>query len=93
MPTAAVFAEAPKLGLLSEADADALAAAYVLFNDVFQWQRLAIEGAFDAASVPPAILRRVANAVGRPDAATLLADLEETQRTVREIFVRVLPVQ
>jgi hypothetical protein len=40
--------------------------------------------------VPPAILRRIANAAGRPDAATLLADLKETQKAVREIFVRLL---
>jgi glutamate-ammonia-ligase adenylyltransferase len=76
--------------LIEEAQTRALVEGHTLLGDVFQWQRLTIEGSFEAASVPPAILRRVANAVGRPDAATLLADLRETQAAVRDVFDKVL---
>jgi glutamate-ammonia-ligase adenylyltransferase len=86
----ATIAEAAKHGLLDEQDARVLHEAHVLLNDIFHWQRLTIEGPFDAATVPPAILRRIANAVGRPDSAALLADLREAQSSVREIFVKVL---
>jgi [glutamine synthetase] adenylyltransferase / [glutamine synthetase]-adenylyl-L-tyrosine phosphorylase len=90
LATPAVFAEAARAGLLAEADAQQLGAAHSLFNDIFQWQRLAIEGRFDAPSVSPAILQRLAAAVGRPNAAVLLEDLNETRNNVREIFSRVL---
>jgi glutamate-ammonia-ligase adenylyltransferase len=89
LATPAVFAEAAKAGLLDEADAQQLGAAHGLFNDIFQWQRLTIEGRFDAADVSPAILQRLAAAVGRPNPAVLLEDLAETRAAVREIFARV----
>jgi glutamate-ammonia-ligase adenylyltransferase len=88
--TEAVFAEASAAGLLAEADAQALADAHRLFNDIFQWQRLTIEGRFDAASVPPAILKRLAAAVGLPNQKVLLGHLNESRARVREIFSRVL---
>ena len=90
LPAEATLAGAAKAGLIEDAQARALVEGHTLLGDVFQWQRLTIEGPFEASSVPPAILRRVANAVGRPDAATLLADLRETQAAVREVFDKVL---
>ncbi|HKH33792.1 MAG TPA: bifunctional [glutamine synthetase] adenylyltransferase/[glutamine synthetase]-adenylyl-L-tyrosine phosphorylase, partial [Beijerinckiaceae bacterium] len=90
LPTEETITKAAKAGLLAEDGARVLAQAHTLLSDVFHWQRLTIEGPFDATTVAPAILRRVANAVGRPDAATLLADLRETQREVRRIFDEVL---
>jgi glutamate-ammonia-ligase adenylyltransferase len=90
LPTEQTITEAAMIGLLAEDHARVLVQGHTLLSDVFHWQRLTIEGPFDAATVPPAILRRVANAVGRPDAATLLADLRETQRDVRRIFDEVL---
>jgi glutamate-ammonia-ligase adenylyltransferase len=90
LPTDATLVEAAKAGLLDDAQARTLVQAHTLLSDIFHWQRLTIEGPFDAAAVPPAILRRVANAVGRPDAATLLADLRDVQRDVRAIFDAVL---
>jgi glutamate-ammonia-ligase adenylyltransferase len=84
------FAAAQTAGLLAEADAKVLTDAHRHFNDIFQWQRLTIEGRFDAASVPPAILQRLAAAVGLPNANVLLSHLNETRARVREIFARVL---
>jgi glutamate-ammonia-ligase adenylyltransferase len=57
---------------------------------VFQWQRLAIAGPFDAATVPPAILQRLAAAAGLPDPKVLLEHLNETRAEVRAIFSRTL---
>jgi glutamate-ammonia-ligase adenylyltransferase len=90
LSTEATIAEAANTGLLDESDARTLVEAHALLNDTFHWQRLTIEGLFDAAAIPPAILRRLANALGRPDSPTLLEDLRETQRAVRAIFVRIL---
>jgi glutamate-ammonia-ligase adenylyltransferase len=57
---------------------------------IFQWQRLTIEGSFDAASVPAAILKRLATVAGLPDAKVLLTHMNELRAQVREVFERVL---
>jgi glutamate-ammonia-ligase adenylyltransferase len=89
-PTRAVLAKAAESGLLPEPDARALTEAHELFTGIFQWQRLAIAGAFDAAAVPPAILQRLAAVAGLPDAKVLLQHLNETRARVRKIFSRTL---
>jgi glutamate-ammonia-ligase adenylyltransferase len=89
-PTRAVLSEAGRLGLLAERDARTLAEAHALFTGVFQWQRLAIEGPFDAAAVPPAILQRLAAVAGLPDAKVLLDHMNRTRGEVRAIFSRTL---
>ncbi|MET0527309.1 MAG: bifunctional [glutamine synthetase] adenylyltransferase/[glutamine synthetase]-adenylyl-L-tyrosine phosphorylase [Microvirga sp.] len=86
----ATFYEASKAGLIGEDDARTLIEAHRLFNAIFQWQRLTIEGDFDATSVPPAILKRLAVVAGLPDAKVLLNHLNATRQQVREIFERVL---
>ena len=45
----AMFQEASKAGLIGEDDARTLIEAHRLFNAIFQWQRLTIEGDFDPA--------------------------------------------
>ena len=60
-----------------------------LFAAMFQWQRLAIAGPFDATSVPPAILQRLAAVVGLPDAKVLLRSSErDAGRGARKVFSR-----
>jgi glutamate-ammonia-ligase adenylyltransferase len=86
LSTEDAIVEAAKAGLIEDGHARSLGEARTLLNDAFHWQRLVIEGPFDAAAVPAAILRRLANALGRPDPATLLADLRESQEKVRQIF-------
>jgi glutamate-ammonia-ligase adenylyltransferase len=85
-----VFAEARKAGLLDRDDAEILIDAHRLFNAVFQWQRLTIEGRFDPATVPPVIFRRLAAVAGLPDEKVLLQHLDETRGKVAEVFGRVL---
>jgi glutamate-ammonia-ligase adenylyltransferase len=86
----AVIAEAASAGLIERADARILAEAHALLATVFQWQRLMIEGRFDPATVPRAIMKRLAAAAGLPDAKILLDELNETRRRVREVFSRTL---
>jgi glutamate-ammonia-ligase adenylyltransferase len=88
--TEETLVEALAAGLLTEPHARALAHAHRLFSDVFQWQRLTIEGPFDATKVPKAILKRLAAAVGLPNGKVLLGHLDENRKLVREIYGRVL---
>src|SRR5829696_6189051 len=90
LDTAAVLAEAGRLGLLTRPDAAALGEAHALFTDLLHWQRLTIEGRFDPAAVTPAILDRLAAVVGLPSRAALEARMSEMRERVREIFERVL---
>lgn len=88
--TGAVFVAAREAGLLSQADASLLGEAHRLIGDVQLWQRFTVEEAFDPKAVPGRVLRRIATAVGRPDAKVLRAELDETRSAVRAIFKRVL---
>jgi len=84
--TEATFTEAQSIGVLSSDDARTLIDAHRLLNDIFQWQRLTIEGRFDAEKVPPVILKRLATVAGLPTAKALLEQLRETYRKVSAIF-------
>lgn len=88
--TGAVFAAAREAGLLSQADAAVLGEAHRLIGDVQLWQRFTVEEAFDPKVVPARVLKRIATAVGRPDAKVLRAELDDTRHAVRAIFTRVL---
>jgi glutamate-ammonia-ligase adenylyltransferase len=90
LPSEAVFAEARKAGLLGEDDAHALIEAHRLFNAIFQWQRLTIEGRFDPSAVSPAILKRLATVAGLPNPKVLLHHLKETQAQVAGIYGKLL---
>jgi glutamate-ammonia-ligase adenylyltransferase len=84
--TGEVLERARECGLLSAGDADMLAEAYRLLGDLFQWQRLMIEGGFDADAVPRAILKRLASEAGQPSVKAMLARLEEVREEVRGVF-------
>jgi glutamate-ammonia-ligase adenylyltransferase len=90
LPAEDVFDEARKSGLLGNEDAQALIEAHRLFNTIFQWQRLTIEGPFDSQTAPTAILRRLATVAGLPDPRVLLDHLNETRSRVVEIYGRVM---
>ena len=75
---------------MSADDARTLIEAHRLFNDIFQWQRLTIEGKFDAEKVPPVILKRLATVAGLPSAKVLLEHMGEMRGRVRGIRIGVL---
>jgi [glutamine synthetase] adenylyltransferase / [glutamine synthetase]-adenylyl-L-tyrosine phosphorylase len=81
-----VFAQAGAAGLIDKEAARILIEAHKLFNDIFQWQRLTIEGRFDAETAPQPILKRLATVAGLPNATVLLSHLKDTYRQVTEIF-------
>ncbi|MCC2652007.1 MAG: glutamine-synthetase adenylyltransferase, partial [Microvirga sp.] len=82
LPTEATFAEAQSTGLLSSDEARIFAEAHRLFNDIFQWQRLTIEGKFEAQTVQPVILKRLATIAGLPSAKVLVEHLGEVRGRV-----------
>jgi glutamate-ammonia-ligase adenylyltransferase len=90
LATEDVFATAQSEGLLDGEAGRSLIEAHKLFNDVFQWQRLTIEGRFDAEAVPKPILKRLATVAGLPNATVLLSHLTDMYRRVREIYDDVL---
>jgi [glutamine synthetase] adenylyltransferase / [glutamine synthetase]-adenylyl-L-tyrosine phosphorylase len=90
LATGPLLREAAARGLISSSDGALLAEAHDLFASIHQWQRLAIAGPFDAATVAPAILKRLASVAGLPDAKVLLDHMNELRGRVREVFARVL---
>ncbi|GGC73527.1 bifunctional [glutamine synthetase] adenylyltransferase/[glutamine synthetase]-adenylyl-L-tyrosine phosphorylase [Chelatococcus reniformis] len=86
----AVLAAAERHGFVEPNDAALLRDAHELFTTVLQWQRLAVEGAFDAARVAPTVLTRIAAAAGLPDVRRLQAHLADTRKGVRGAFNRLL---
>jgi [glutamine synthetase] adenylyltransferase / [glutamine synthetase]-adenylyl-L-tyrosine phosphorylase len=64
--------------------------AVQLFHDLTQILRLCLPGKFDPATASAGVLALLARAADLPDFAALQAHVVETQRQVRECFVRIL---
>jgi glutamate-ammonia-ligase adenylyltransferase len=88
--TRRVLAYAAANGLLGKDEGEVLRAAYARLSDVFHWQRLTVDGPFKPETVAPAVLKRIATALGMPDAKVLASDLKETRGRVRAIFGKLL---
>jgi len=88
--TARTLEKAARLGLLAAADAAVLRPAVQLFHDLTQILRLCLPGAFDPKTASTGVLGLLARAGDLPDFPALAAYVEETQRQVRECFVRIL---
>jgi glutamate-ammonia-ligase adenylyltransferase len=85
-----VIREAMQAGLVPSGDAEALIAAWRLFDDIMQWQRFALTDAMKGQDMPEALVLRMAAAVGLPDAKSLKAQLDETRAGVRAITARLM---
>ncbi len=88
--TARTLAKASRLGILNAEDAAVLRPAVRLFHDLTQILRICLPGRFDPKSARAGVLGLLARAADLPDFAALQAHVEETQRQVRECFVRIL---
>ena len=88
--TARVLEKAAQLGLLAAADAVVLRGAVRLYHDLTQILRLCLPGAFDPKTASAGVLGLLARAADLPDFPALEAHVMETQRQVRECFVRIL---
>jgi len=88
--TARMLEKASRLGVLKPEDAEVLRPAVRLFHDLTQILRLCLPGAFDPKTASAGVLSLLTRAADLPDFPALQAHLEETQRQVRQCFVRIL---
>ncbi len=88
--TARTLEKAARLGLLKPEVAEVLRPAVRLFHDLTQILRLCLATPFDPKSANAGVLELLARAADLPDFTALQAHVEETQRQVRECFLRTL---
>jgi [glutamine synthetase] adenylyltransferase / [glutamine synthetase]-adenylyl-L-tyrosine phosphorylase len=88
--TARVLEKAARLGVLAPEDASVLRPAVRLYHDLTQILRLCLSEPFDPATASVGVLGLLARAADLPDFPALQAHVGETQRQVRECFVRIL---
>jgi glutamate-ammonia-ligase adenylyltransferase len=98
--TARMLEKAARAGILKPEEAAVLRPAVLLFHDLTQILRLCLPGAFDPSAFDPSafapksanagVLALLARAADLPDFPALQAHVVETQRAVRESFVRIL---
>ncbi len=88
--TARVLDKAWGLRVLPVRDAEVLRPAVQLYHDLTQILRLCLAGPFDPKTAGAGLLRLLARAADVPDFATLDATVIETQKKVRDSFVRIL---
>jgi glutamate-ammonia-ligase adenylyltransferase len=89
--TGTAIARLAEAGLLARDDADALGAAHALLTTVQGVLRLAVDGPFDPANAPPALLARLARASGALDFAALEATLGAAASRALAVFERLVP--
>jgi glutamate-ammonia-ligase adenylyltransferase len=88
--TARTLEKAERLGVLPPEEAAVLRPAVKMFHDLTQIIRLCLAGKFDPAAASDGVLSLLARAADLPDFPALQAHVQETQRQVRECFVRIL---
>jgi glutamate-ammonia-ligase adenylyltransferase len=88
--TVRMLEKAAGAGVLKAEDAAVLRPAVLLFHDLTQILRLCLPGAFDPRTANAGVLALLARAADLPDFPALQAHVVETQRQVRECFVRIL---
>jgi glutamate-ammonia-ligase adenylyltransferase len=88
--TARILEKAVRADALKAEDAEVLRTAVSLFHGLTQILRLCLPGPFDPKSSNAGVLALLARVADLPDFAALQAHVVETQRQVRESFVRIL---
>jgi glutamate-ammonia-ligase adenylyltransferase len=88
--TARSLDKAARLGVLAPEDSAILRPAVRLFHDLTQVLRLCLPGTLDPKTAGVGVLALLARAADLPDFPALAAHVAETQRQVRECFVRIL---
>jgi [glutamine synthetase] adenylyltransferase / [glutamine synthetase]-adenylyl-L-tyrosine phosphorylase len=88
--TARTLEKAARAGLLAAEDARVLRSAVWLYHDLTQILRLCLPGIFDPKTANAGVLALLARAADLPGFPALQAYLVETQRQVRDCFVRIL---
>ncbi len=88
--TERMLEKAARLGVIAAADAAVLRPAVRLYHDLTQVLRLCLPGKFDPQATGAGVLGLLAHAADLPDFPALEAHVKETQRQVRQCFVRIL---
>ena len=88
--TSRVLDKAWRRGLIGKEEAEILRNAVRLYLDLTQILRLCLSEAFDPKTAGAGLLELMARAGDAPDFSSLEALVMETQRRVRECFVRIL---
>ena len=88
--TARMLEKAARAGVLAAEDAAVLRPAVRLYHDLTQILRLCLPGAFDPKAANAGVLGLLARAADLPDFPALQAYVAETERQVRDCFVRIL---
>jgi [glutamine synthetase] adenylyltransferase / [glutamine synthetase]-adenylyl-L-tyrosine phosphorylase len=88
--TARSLEKAAHAGVLAAEDAAVLRLAVRLYHDLTQILRLCLPGAFDPKAASAGVLGLLARAADLPDFPALQAYVAETERQVRDCFVRIL---
>jgi glutamate-ammonia-ligase adenylyltransferase len=88
--TSRALEKATRAGMLPAEDAETLRPATQLFHDLSQILRLCLPGKFDPDKAGPGLLALLARAGDTPDFARLDAHLSETQKRVRQSFLKIL---
>ena len=88
--TARMLDKASRLGVLKLEDAEVLRPAVRLFHDLTQILRLCLPTAFDPKTAGAGVFALLARAADLPNFPALAAHVAETERQVRECFVRIL---
>jgi glutamate-ammonia-ligase adenylyltransferase len=88
--TSRALEKATRAGMLPAEDAEILRPATQLFHDLSQILRLCLPGKFDPDKAGPGLLALLARAGDTPDFARLDAHLSETQKRVRQSFLKIL---
>lgn len=88
--TARALEKATRAGMLSVEDSEILRPATQLFHDLSQILRLCLPGKFDPKKASPGLLALLARAGDAPDFARLDAHLSETQKRLRQSFLKML---
>ena len=88
--TARMLDKASRLGVLKPEDAEVLRPAVRLFHDLTQILRLCLPAVFDPKTASAGVLALLARAADLPNFPALAAHVAETERQVRECFVRIL---
>jgi glutamate-ammonia-ligase adenylyltransferase len=91
--TARAREKAARAGMLAVEDSEILRLATQLFHDLSQILRLCLPGKLDPEKAGPGLLALLARAGDTPDFARLDAHLSETQKRVRQSFMRILDRQ
>ena len=88
--TARALEKATRSGMLSVEESEILRPATQLFHDLSQILRLCLPGKFDQKKAGPGLLALLARAGDAPDFVRLDAHLSETQKRVRQSFLKIL---